>query len=99
VITHVVTLRFQPGTSAQHIATISDALDRLPNEIASIRSYRHGPDLGAGAPGANADYGIVATFDDLDGWREYDQDDLHNEIRATLIKPVVTDRSSIQFEA
>ncbi|MEN9506729.1 MAG: hypothetical protein RI958_2655 [Actinomycetota bacterium] len=99
MIIHVVTLRLQPGTTPEQIAAISAALDRLPGAISQIRSYRHGADAGAGASGVNSDYGIVATFDDLDGWRAYDQDELHNEIRATLIKPVLADRSSIQFEA
>lgn len=99
MITHVVTLRFQPGTTVEQIDTIGSALDQLPLAIPSIRSYRHGRDLGAGAAGVNSDYGIVATFDDLDGWRVYDQDELHNEIRATLIKPVLAERSSIQFQA
>lgn len=99
MITHVVTFQFVPGTTEAQIDAIAAALDRMQQTISSIRSYRHGRDLGAGAPGWNSDYGIVAEFDDLEGWRAYDQDDFHNEIRSTLVRPLLAGRSSIQFES
>ncbi|NBT26785.1 MAG: Dabb family protein, partial [Actinobacteria bacterium] len=46
----------------------------------------------------NADYLIVATFDDVAGWREYDESALHNEIRATYFKPYIATRAAAQIE-
>jgi hypothetical protein len=45
----------------------------------------------------NADYLIVATFDDVDGWRQYDEDASHNEIRAKYFKPFIATRASAQI--
>jgi hypothetical protein len=46
----------------------------------------------------NADYLIVATFDDVAGWREYDESALHNEIRAKYFKPYIATRAAAQIE-
>jgi hypothetical protein len=45
----------------------------------------------------NADYLIVAEFDDVVGWREYDENALHNEIRAKYFAPYVGSRSAAQI--
>jgi hypothetical protein len=45
----------------------------------------------------NADYLIVAEFDDVAGWREYDENALHNEIRAKYFAPYVGSRSAAQI--
>lgn len=97
MITHIVLFRWKPEMPADHLVAVAAALDSLPPAIASIRSYRHGSDLGVSAS-TNADYAIVATFDDVDGWRQYDTDPLHDSVRADVIKPWVAERSAVQFE-
>jgi hypothetical protein len=41
---------------------------------------------------------IIATFDDVAGWREYDESALHNEIRAKYFKPYIATRAAAQIE-
>ncbi|MBI5090790.1 MAG: Dabb family protein [Actinobacteria bacterium] len=88
--------RWKPDISPAQVAAIGAALDTLPPAIASIRSYRHGPSVGL-SDGA-FDYGIVATFDDADGWRRYDTDAVHEAVRADTIRPWIAERASTQFE-
>jgi hypothetical protein len=71
-------------------------LQEMVKHIPSIRSYRCGPDLGVSVA-TNADYLIVAEFDDVAGWREYDENALHNEIRAKYFAPYVGSRSAAQI--
>jgi hypothetical protein len=97
VITHIVMFRWKADLPAGQLVAIAAALDGLPPAIPSIRSYRHGRDLGASAP-TNFDYGIVATFDDIDGWRQYDTHPVHEAARSDVIRPWIAERSSVQFE-
>lgn len=96
MITHVVVFRWKPEIGPDHIAALAAALDRLAATMPAIRRYRHGPDVGAAA-GGNWDYAVVATFDDLDGWRSYDDHAEHERVRATLIRPWAAERAAIQF--
>lgn len=97
MINHVVLFRWKPETSADQIVAIGAALDTLPPAIQAIRTYRHGTDLGVSAA-TNFDYAIVATFDDIDGWREYDTGPVHEGVR-DVIRPWIAERASVQFEA
>jgi hypothetical protein len=97
VITHIVMFRWKPEVSEEQLAEISAVLDTLPPAIPTIRSYRHGRNIGA-AP-TNFDYVIIATFDDVDGWREYDKHPVHEAARADVIKPWIVDRSAVQIES
>jgi hypothetical protein len=97
VITHVVLFRWKPEIPEGQVAAISAGLDQLPGAIGAIRSYRHGAGLGLEAGGF--DYAVVATFDDAAGWREYDQDELHDRVRAELIRPWIAERAATQFES
>ena len=80
------------------LAAIAAALDGLPPAVDSIRTYCHGADVGI-STATNFDYGIVATFDDADGWRAYDTHPVHEAARSDVIRPWVADRSSVQFES
>ena len=98
MITHMVMFRWKPDLPAGHVATIAAVLDGLPPAIDAIQSYRHGADLGV--DGATAcDYAIVATFDDIDGWRNYDQHPAHEAARAGVIRPWIAERWNVQFES
>ncbi len=92
---HVVVYRWAPGTSAEVVAAIEAEVARLPGLVPSLRRYRHGPDLGLGE--GRWDYGIVASFDDEEGWRAYDQHPEHDRVRTDVIAPHVADRAAIQI--
>jgi hypothetical protein len=95
MITHVVSFRWKAGTSTADVAAIHAALSTLPDLVPSIRSYRHGSDVGASQ--GNVDYAIVATFDDLDGWRQYDEHPDHDRVRVEAVRPHIAERAAVQF--
>jgi hypothetical protein len=95
MITHVVSFRWKPGTTPEQVAAIAAGLDTLPAAVPSIRSYRHGPDVGVGA--GNFDYTIVATFDDVEGWRAYDEHPVHVTVRSDIVRPHIAERAAVQF--
>ena len=97
VIQHIAVFRWKPGTTAAEIAAIDAALDALPAAVPSLRDYRHGPDLALGT--GRWDFGIVATFDDLEGWRAYDAHPAHDQVRTEVIGPHVGDRAAVQISS
>ena len=96
MVRHVVMFRFVEGTTDAQIGQVAAGLSQMSTEIASIRAYSHGRDLKLGSD--RYDYAIVADFDDLEGWREYDEHPLHNKLRADVIRPLITERAWVQFE-
>ncbi|MCX6540429.1 MAG: Dabb family protein [Actinobacteria bacterium] len=98
MITHVVSFRWKPETTAEQIALIKQALDTLPAAIADIVSYQCGPDVGAHGA-ANFDFAIVATFENIDGWRTYDAHPEHDRVRSETVRPWIAERAAVQFES
>jgi hypothetical protein len=97
VITHIVSFRWKPEMPETHVAVITDALRALVPMIPEVRSYDCGSDLGLSTQ-PNDDYAIVATFDDVEGWRAYDSHPEHERVRADVIRPWIAERSAVQFE-
>jgi hypothetical protein len=96
MITHIVVFRWKPELPDGQLEAIAAALDGLPPAIASIATYHHGADLGVSS--GNWDYAIVATFADVDAWRAYDVDPVHEAARADVIRPWIAERSAVQFQ-
>lgn len=97
MIQHTVTLTWNDSVPSGHAQVCVDALIAMSKTIDTIREYRCGADLGLAGQG-DSRFIIVATFDDVDGWRHYDEHPLHNEIRAKFFLPYVATRVSAQFE-
>jgi hypothetical protein len=72
------------------------ALAALPSQIPEIRAYSFGPDAGL-APG-NADFAIIADFDDADAWRRYQAHPAHVDVVERLVKPFFERRHAAQVE-
>ena len=98
MITHVVAFRWKPGTTAEQVSVIHAELTALASMVPTIRTYRVGADLGR-SPLANFDFAVVATFDDLDGWQEYDVHPEHDRVRTAHIRPWIAERAAVQFES
>lgn len=94
MIVHVVTFTWREDAPADIAEQVSAALATLPGQIPELRAYRFGPDLGLGG---NTDYAVVAEFDDVDGWRAYDQQPEHVRIKTELILPAAAARAAAQF--
>ena len=96
MIQHTVILAWNDSVPPGHAEACVEALVGMSRQIHTIREYRCGADLGLTAP-ADARFVIVATFDDVDGWRYYDEHPLHNEIRAKYFKPYIAQRTASQI--
>lgn len=95
MIRHVAVFRWKDETTAAQVAAVSAALDDLAPRITSARSYSHGPNVQPAA--GRWDYAVVAEFDDLDGWRAYDEHPTHAVVREDVIVPLVAERTNLQF--
>ena len=96
MLQHVVAITWNDQVPPNYAETVSAVLQEMAAHISTVREYHCGPDLGV-STAVNADYLIVATFDDVDGWRQYDEDASHNEIRAQYFKPYIASRASAQI--
>jgi hypothetical protein len=96
MIRHVAVFRWSEGTTATQVAAIRAGLDRMPLEVPTIRAYAHGPDLGLGE--GRWDYAVVGDFDDAEGYQAYVDHPAHDEVRRTLISPLVADRGHVQLQ-
>jgi len=97
LIRHTVVFRFAEGTPAERVQAIREALMGLPGRVPEVRSFSCGGDLGLRE--GNADFAIVAEFDDEDGWRAYQDDPEHQRIIRELIAPVTEQRLAAQITA
>ena len=97
MIRHTVVFRFAEGTPAERVQAIREALMGLPGRVPEVRSFSCGGDLGLRE--GNADFAIVAEFDDEDGWRAYQEHPEHQRIIRELISPVVEQRLAAQITA
>jgi hypothetical protein len=96
MLRHVVCLTWAAGTAPEDVEAVRRALVALPGRIPEIRAYTVGSDAGAAA--GNADFGIVADFDDVAAWQRYQDHPEHQRVLAELIRPRLAARAAIQFE-
>lgn len=95
MLRHVVTFTWNPGTTDAQVQALVEGLRRLPEEIAEIRHYSFGPDLGLGG---NGDFAVVADFDDADAYRVYASHPAHQRVITELVVPIRATRLAVQFE-
>ena len=79
-------------TSAAFVA----GLTGLPAVIPEIRAYAFGADEGLGMS-ANADFAVVADFDDVEGYATYAAHPVHQDVIVRLLRPIVAERLSAQI--
>ncbi|PWQ89258.1 stress protein [Enterococcus faecium] len=93
MIRSVVLAKLKAGYDAAELSSIQDGLRNL-NTPGTVR-YTIGID--AGLRDGNWDYVIVADFEDVDSYRNYDEDAAHKALRARLA-PFVEQIARAQFE-
>lgn len=96
MIRHCVMLRLRSDAPAETVDALVEALRALPAQIPEIRAYEVGIDLGWRE--GNAGLGIVAVFDDQEGWRTYTDHPAHVAVIEQHVAPVVEGRQAVQFE-
>lgn len=95
MIRHVVMLRWFETATTEDVDAVSAALSRLPGQIDAVRNYSFGSD--AGVSEGNWDFAIVADFDDEAGYADYRDHEAHLRAIKEHIKPILEDRSAVQF--
>ena len=95
MVTHVVIFTWNDAVTAERVAALSAALDRLSVEMANLISLSHGPDLRFRE--GNGDYGLVATFVDQAAWTAYQADTRHKAVVRDHVAPIQASRLTIQF--
>ena len=96
MIRHIVLMKWKENTPDQAVQAVSDAFARLPQLIPEIRSYQFGPDLGI-YPG-NADYLLVADFDNQEDFKIYASNQDHIALMKSVSMPIMESFQSAQFE-
>lgn len=92
----MVTLTFRDDLAPDDVGAIVDALRALPPQIPSLNEYVVGADIGQSE--GNATVGIVADFDDWDGYVAYRDHPAHVAVATDMILPVLTGRGAVQHE-
>lgn len=95
MIRHLAVFRFRPGATAAQVDELARRLRELPALVPTIRRYDVGADLGL--RDGNADFAVVAEFDDADGFLAYVAHPAHQAVIADCIEPIVASRTSVQL--
>lgn len=95
MIVHTVIFTWKAGVSREQVTALSDALDALRDEVTMVRNLHHGADLNLRE--GNGDYVLVATFDNEDGWREYQAHPAHKMFVAEFVAPLQQHRIAAQI--
>eukprot|EP00238_Polyblepharides_amylifera_P009865 CAMPEP_0196583852 /NCGR_PEP_ID=MMETSP1081-20130531/44949_1 /TAXON_ID=36882 /ORGANISM="Pyramimonas amylifera, Strain CCMP720" /LENGTH=98 /DNA_ID=CAMNT_0041904873 /DNA_START=143 /DNA_END=439 /DNA_ORIENTATION=- len=95
MLRHVVLLQFKEGIPPGQVATITEKLNELPSKIAQITKYTAGPDLGLA--NGNADYAIVADFNNQQDFEVYASHHDHQQVIVDYIKPYLAKRTATQL--
>lgn len=94
---HVVMFEWNDDVDEAQVASIGRVLDERVAVLPSISDYRHGPD--AGLADGNAQYVIVADFATVEDFVEYRDHPEHQAVIAEHMKPAISSRSAVQYDA
>ena len=97
-LTHVVLLKWKPGTPASAVEPGLKKLSKVPLTETYILSYRIGKDLDIGRTHMNHDTAVVAEFATLDDYHRYATCGNHLDA-VSLLKPHLMHRHAVQTHA
>ena len=93
---HVVLITWTPEATEAQKGAVARELGQLPGVIDAIRGYQFGPD--AGINPASCDFGLVADFDDADGYLAYRDHPVHRKVVEDYINPIAASRAAVQYQ-
>ena len=97
-LTHVVLLKWKPGTPYSAVEPGLKKLGQIPLTETYILSYRIGKDLDMGRTHTNHDTALVAEFATEEDYRRYATSGKHLEA-VDLLKPHLMHRHAVQTHA
>ncbi len=95
MVRHLALFRFRDGVDPAAVETLHEALRALPGVVPEIREFSCGHDLGLRE--GNADYGVMAAFDDEAGWQAYQENAEHQRVIRDLLTPLLSERTAVQI--
>jgi hypothetical protein len=96
MIRHVVVFTWKPEATAEQRERVKDELTALAPLMPGLRRYTCGPDVRI--VDGNADFGIVADFDDANAYFAYRDHPAHQAVISEVTRPIMAHRAGIQFE-
>lgn len=97
MITHIVAIRWNEDLPDGQADRLADALRAAVSALDSVHSYDCGADVRL--VDGNADFGVVAVFDDAESWRTYMDDPAHQQVVVEMMRPYIDVRSALQIES
>jgi hypothetical protein len=93
---HVVLFRWLDGTTDEQRRQVEAELAALPPLMRGLREYRFGHD--AGVTSGNADFAIIADFDDVGAYLAYRDHPAHQDVVTRITRPLTRERMTVQLE-
>ncbi|WP_433502959.1 Dabb family protein [Pseudonocardia halophobica] len=94
IFRHVALQKYKAPVDDVTAKRIKEVHDDLGAQAPTVRAISHGPDLGVRPNGY--DYGLVADFDDAEGWKAYSAHPAHDVVRSVM-KDIVESAVVCQF--
>jgi hypothetical protein len=96
MIRHVVVFTWSAEADADRRRTTVDALRRLRDDVGGMTSLVVAED--AGLTDGNADTVLIADFPDVEGFRRYAADPVHQAVLDEHVRPWLAGRSAVQYQ-
>jgi hypothetical protein len=96
MIRHVVLFAWTAEATSEQKQRVADDLRALPPQMSGLRAYHVGPD--AGIIDGNADFAVVADFDDVASFLAYREHPAHRAAVDQSINPIARERTAVQYE-
>ena len=93
---HIVTFRWVDGTTEEQRREAEAEIATLPPLMRGLREYRFGHD--AGVVDGNADFAIIADFDDADAYFAYRDHPAHQDVVRRITRPLTKERMTVHLE-
>ncbi|HEY7147293.1 MAG TPA: Dabb family protein [Streptosporangiaceae bacterium] len=97
MIRHVVLFAWTAEATQAQRQQVADELSALPPLMKGLVSYRIGAD--AGLVDGNADFAVVADFEDAASYLAYRDHPAHQAVISEFIRPIAAQRMSLQYES
>jgi len=92
---HITLVRLKPEATAAQVDTAIAKLGELPDRIAAIAGYAI--ERNAAINPGTFDLAVLASFADVEAYREYQSDPIHKRVGAEYLLPLAAEFASIQY--